>query len=106
MELDKEKCESCKPGMVVITTEEAEELLKQMPNWTLKDKAIEREFDFSNFREAIDFVNQVAAIAEAENHHPDIRVSYSKVWITLSTHKIGGLSKNDFVLAAKVSKLV
>lgn len=52
------------------------------------------------------FVNRVAAVAEEQRHHPDIRISYNKVRLTLSTHKIGGLSRNDFILAAKIDRLI
>ena len=80
--------------------------MKETPGWTLKDNAIEREFKFKDFREAISFVNGIAEIAEEEGHHPDIYIYYNKVRLELSTHNIGGLSKNDFVLAAKVNELV
>ena len=69
-------------------------------------KKIFRRFSFKNFKEAMAFVNKVADIAESEGHHPDIFVSYNKVKITLFTHAIGGLSENDFILAAKIEKLI
>ena len=67
---------------------------------------IERQFRFKDFREAIAFVNKVADLAESEGHHPDIFISWNKVRLTLTTHKIGGLSRNDFVLAAKIDELL
>ncbi len=82
---------------------EAEELLHETPEWTLKDKTIEREFQFKDFRKAMEFVNKVADIAEKEDHHPDILIRYNKVTLILSTHKVGGLSKKDFILAAKIN---
>jgi 4a-hydroxytetrahydrobiopterin dehydratase len=106
MELAKQKCEPPKEGMPPLREEEARELLGQVPGWKLKDKAIEREFEFKGFREAIGFVNRVAEVAEQEQHHPDICVSYAEVRLDLSTHKIGGLSRNDFIMAAKVNELV
>lgn len=70
----------------------------------IDDKKIQRQYKFKDFKEAMDFVNTVAEIAESEGHHPDIFVSYNKVTLTLSTHAIGGLSENDFILAAKIDE--
>ncbi len=67
-----------------------------------RDTEIKREFRFKDFRQAMEFVNSVAAIANEQDHHPDIFISYNKVQLTLSTHKIGGLSLNDFIVAAKI----
>ena len=106
MALSAEKCVLCHEGTPPLSREESEELAKEIPQWTLKDKSIEREFTFKDFREAIGFVNKVADVAETQNHHPDICIYYNKVRLELSTHKIGGLSRNDFILAAKVDKLV
>ena len=82
---------------------EVTRLLSEVPQWAFKDRAIEREFKFSDFREAMEFVNKVAALAESEDHHPDICISYNKVRLTLSTHKVGGLSRKDFFLGAKIN---
>jgi len=62
-------------------------------------------FKFKGFREAMGFVNKVADIAEEEGHHPDIWISWNRVKLTLTTHKIGGLSRNDFIVAAKVDRV-
>lgn len=105
MDLTQQKCVPCHGGVPPLSREEAEELVKQTPQWTLKDGAIEREFKFKDFRAAIAFVNQVAEVAEADDHHPDIHIFYSKVRLVLSTHAIGGLSTNDFIVAAKVDQL-
>jgi 4a-hydroxytetrahydrobiopterin dehydratase len=104
--LENQKCVPCSGGAPPLSREEAEVFLKETPEWTLKGGAIEREFRFKDFREAIGFVNKVADVAEAERHHPDIYIYYNKVRLVHSTHKIGGLSKNDFILAAKVDRLV
>jgi 4a-hydroxytetrahydrobiopterin dehydratase len=106
MSLAEQKCVPCHKGTPPLSREEAEELAKETPQWTLKDNAIEREFKFDGFREAMDFINEVADIAESEDHHPDIYISYNKVRLELSTHAIGGLSRNDFIVAAKVDKVV
>jgi len=105
MALAAQQCEPCRVGTPPLAKEEAEELHRQTPQWTLKDKAIEREFQFQDFREAMAFVNRLAEVAEQEGHHPDIYIYYNKVRLELSTHKIGGLSKNDFILAAKIDAL-
>lgn len=84
---------------------EVTELHGRVPGWSLVDRAIEREFRFKDFREAMAFVNKVATLAEAEGHHPDISISYSKVRLTLSTHKVSALSCRDFVLAEKIDGL-
>ena len=77
-----------------------------MPSWTLVDSTLEEEFHFKDFDEAMGFVERVAEIAQEEDHHPDIEVSYNKVRLDLSTHKIGGLSRNDFIVAAKIERLL
>ena len=78
---------------------------QQVPEWTVgqDNRTILRTFTFKNFDEAMAFVSHVAKIAQTENHHPDINLhDYKKVTISLSTHAIGGLSENDFIVAAKV----
>jgi 4a-hydroxytetrahydrobiopterin dehydratase len=92
------KCKADTP----LTATEAGELAPSVPLWTLSEKQIEREFKFKDFRQAMDFVNHVADAANEQDHHPDIYISYSLVRLTMSTHKIGGLSRNDFILAAKI----
>ena len=74
-------------------------------DWELDDKKIKREFTFESFMKGVEFVNQVAKIADSENHHPDIYLYYKKVVVELSTHAVGGLSENDFILAAKIDLL-
>ena len=106
MALAQEKCVPCEIGTQPLSHDDAEALRAETPLWTLKDGEIEREFRFKDFREAMAFVNKVADIAEEQGHHPDIYISYSKVRLVLSTHKIGGLSRNDFILATKIDKLL
>ena len=85
----------------------AEEYLKDTPGWSLSGdaKKITKTFTFKNFKEALGFANKVGDIAEAEGHHPDMLVGWGKVHIELTTHAIGGLSENDFILAAKIDAL-
>ncbi len=106
MTLAEQKCEPPHAGEPPLSPEQARELAKETPAWTLKEKAIEREFKLADFRQAMDFVNRVAAVANAEDHHPDIHISYGTVRLELSTHKIGGLSRNDFIVAAKIDALL
>ena len=83
------------------------EFLSQLKNkWeVIEAEKISHAFKFKTFREAIGFVNKVADLAESENHHPNIQILYNKVKIVLSTHSVGGLSENDFILAAKIENL-
>lgn len=81
-------------------------LLKLTVAWDVVDhKKIRRTFQFADFVQAMDFVNSVAKIANAENHHPDIHIFYNKVTLELWTHTVNGLSENDFILAAKIEQL-
>ena len=93
--------------MKPLTKEQFEKHLPEVPDWAvIEDKKIEKDFKFKDFKEAMTFVNKVGAIAEEENHHPDINLhNWNKVKITLSTHAIKGLSDNDFILAAKIDLL-
>lgn len=105
MKLQEQKCVPCHGGMPPLSHEDAMAMHGEIPEWILRDIAIERTFTFGDFKEAIDFVNRVARIADQENHHPDIHIYYNKVRIELSTHKIKGLSENDFILAAKINAI-
>lgn len=105
MNLTEKKCEPCEGGVPAMLEAQANELLKQVPSWKIKDLKVIKEFKFKNFLEAMEFVNKVAVIAEQEGHHPDIFISYSKVIIETWTHSINGLSENDFILAAKIDKI-
>ena len=100
--LSEQKCQVCEVGAPPMTQASIDEHLAQVPAWTQIENKIERVFTFADFKEAMVFVNNVAELSEAEGHHPDIHISYSKVTITLWTHAVGGLSLNDFILAAKI----
>ena len=89
-----------------LNRKEAQELARQVPTWKLVDSRLEEEFHFKDFDETMQFVNRVAQVAQEEDHHPDIEISYNKVHLTLSTHSIGGLSRNDFIVAAKIERLL
>ncbi len=94
------------PEVSLLSRPEAEELAREVGQWSLMEKMIKRIFLFKDFRKAMGFVKQVADLAEEEEHHPDIFISYNQVTLTLSTHKIGGLSRKDFLLAAKIDRLI
>jgi 4a-hydroxytetrahydrobiopterin dehydratase len=100
----KKKCVPCEGGVKALSKIEVEKYLKEIPGWQLDKsvKKIYKEFKFKDFIGAINFVNNIAELAENENHHPDIHVNYNKVLIELWTHAINGLSENDFIVAAKI----
>lgn len=102
------KCIPCEGGMPPLTLEEIDPLKKQIPNdWEVTgNQKLQKHFEFKNFVDAMSFINKIAKLAEEEGHHPDFCVSYNKIDITLTTHAIGGLSQNDFVLAAKIELLL
>lgn len=107
MELSQEKCVPCEGGVPAYTAAEIAERMPQLQSgWSVVDgKKIQRNFEFKDFRAAIVFVNTLADIAEENGHHPDIHVFYNKVLIELWTHAIGGLSINDFIIAANADKI-
>jgi 4a-hydroxytetrahydrobiopterin dehydratase len=106
-DLASKKCVPCEGGTPTLEINEIEDLQKQISEaWkVLQNKKIFREFSFVNYKHTMDFVNKVADIAEQEGHHPVMHVHYGKVEIELWTHAIGGLSENDFILAAKIDRL-
>lgn len=107
-DLTNKKCVPCEGGVEPLKKEECEELLKQIKNWELIDyKKLSKNVESKDFKEAIEFVNKVADLAESEGHHPDILIyQWNKVKIEIYTHAIGGLSENDFILAAKIDKVL
>ncbi len=106
-DLSKEKCIPCSIGTPPMEGFELKKMLADIGStWKLvKKKQIEKSFKFKDFKSALAFVVQVAEIAEEEGHHPDIELGWGRVQLTLITHKIGGLSRNDFLMAAKINKL-
>lgn len=105
--LTDKKCVPCEGGTPPLTGEEIEKYLKELKSeWNVLDnKKISKEFKFTDFKDSMKFINKVAEIAEAEQHHPDIHVFYNKVLIELWTHAVHGLSENDFILAAKIEAI-
>jgi len=80
--------------------------LGEVDGWTLQDGAIEKTFGFDDYHHTMAFVNAVAWIAHAEDHHPDLAVSYNRCVVRFNTHSVGGISINDFICAAKVDALL
>ena len=106
-ELASRECIPCKGGTPPLKGEELRRLTGQLGgDWQVVDEHhLEKEFKFKDFRQALDFTNQIGELAEQVNHHPDLCLGWGKVQVTLWTHKIGGLSESDFIFAAKVDAL-
>lgn len=107
-DLSKRKCKPCEEKAGALSHVESENLKEKINEWALiEDTHIEKTLKFKDFKEAMAFVNKVGTIAEEEGHHPDIKLhDWNKVTLTLSTHSIGGLSENDFILASKIDDLM
>ena len=106
--LTSQKCVPCEGDVKPFTAKQVAIYKPQVPDWSvLDDKKIEKTFKFTDFAEALEFINKVGEIAESEGHHPDINLyNWNKVTITLWTHAIKGLFLNDFILAAKIDQLL
>ena len=104
------KCVACRAGEPTLTDAEIEDLLPQVEGWQVKEvdgmKRLEKVFKFKNFAQALELTNKIGAIAEEEDHHPLIVTEYGRVTVNWWTHKIGGLHKNDFIMAAKTDELL
>lgn len=103
-----QQCEAIPRGSPHLTEHQIHQYLKEIPEWALTQShaAIHREFHFTNFHETMAFLNAVAWVAHAQNHHPDLEASYSRCKVVYSTHSVGGLSLNDFICAARIDSLV
>jgi 4a-hydroxytetrahydrobiopterin dehydratase len=102
MDLAHRRCAPCSGATPKLEGAELEAFRKQLPTWKIVDGKLRKRFELKDFRHAMFFLNEVAAIAEHDDHHPYFTVEYSKVDFTIWTHAIDGLSENDFVLAAKI----
>ncbi|MFB6181467.1 MAG: 4a-hydroxytetrahydrobiopterin dehydratase [Candidatus Magasanikbacteria bacterium] len=108
MDLESKSCTPCEEGGEPMEEEEIQDFIDEVnPDWHLrKDKKIFREFDFTDFEEALEFVNEVGDLAEEEGHHPDIHIrNYNEVVVELWTHAVGGLTENDFIMAKKIDQI-
>ncbi|MEW6744968.1 MAG: 4a-hydroxytetrahydrobiopterin dehydratase [Planctomycetota bacterium] len=105
MTLSKKSCVPCRGGVPPLTAEQIEPLAREVPRWTVEGQSrIVREFAFRDFRSALAFTNAIGEIAEAEGHHPDIHLAWGHVGVEIWTHKVGGLTESDFILAAKIDE--
>ena len=99
-------CVPCRGGVPPLKGEELASLQEQVDGWkVIEEHHITKTFKFSNFREALKFVNRAGELAEEQGHHPDIFLAWGKAEITIWTHKINGLTESDFILAAKIDGL-
>lgn len=106
-ELAERQCVPCRGGVPPMKGEQINEMSSQLPDWqVVNEHHLQRAHSFKDFREALDFVNRVGELAEEQGHHPDICFGWGKADITIWTHKIDGLTESDFVLAAKIDKLL
>ncbi len=105
--LAQKHCVPCMGGLPPLTPKEAAPLLETLgQNWKIiTNHHLEKEYSFRNFKDALEFTNQVGKIAEEEGHHPDIYLTWGKVKLTIWTHKINGLTESDFILAAKCDQI-
>lgn len=107
--LSESHCVPPREGEPTVSEVELAELMPQIPEWTLTEEAgekrLKRSFSFPNFAQAMEFADQVGRIAEQEDHHPRLTIEWGKVTVEWWTHKIGGLHRNDFIMAAKTGEL-
>src|SRR5688500_7793679 len=110
MSLTQSSCEPCRGGVPTLTPAEIAGLAPEVPEWQVAEvdgiSRLRRTFTFPDFASALAFANRVGDIAEREGHHPDLHVAWGKVTVETWTHKIHGLHRNDFVLAAKIDALL
>jgi 4a-hydroxytetrahydrobiopterin dehydratase len=101
-------CVRCEPGTPPLERAEVDRLLPEVQDWTVEDRddhpVLTKRFRFKGFMPGVDLVNRIASIAESEGHHPDLCLGWGYLTVELWTHAAGGLTENDFILAAKVEK--
>jgi 4a-hydroxytetrahydrobiopterin dehydratase len=107
-ELHTIRCIGCEGGVPVLTQNEMQQLLSQLNNWQVSqdEKKISKKFTFKGFYKTMAFVNAIAWMAHQENHHPDLRIGFDYCWVEYTTHAVNGLTKNDFICAAKIDILL
>ncbi len=105
-QLLKGRCQPCEGIGSAMSLQQAEPYMAMIEDWQMVEaKQIEKVFSTKNFVDAMNFANQITEIAEAEDHHPDLHVSYRSLKVDITTHALGGLSENDFILAAKIDQV-
>ena len=101
------KCIPCQGGVPKLNSEEITQFLSKIDqDWMVEDDRLYKDFDFTNYDQAVNFANNVVNIANEEDHHPYIHINFKNVKIILFTHKIDGLHENDFLMASKIDKLI
>jgi 4a-hydroxytetrahydrobiopterin dehydratase len=107
--LSQENCDACRADAPKLTDEEINSLVQDVPDWSVETRdgipQLERDFDFPHFAQALAFTNKVGELAEAQGHHPKLITEWGQVVVTWWSHKIGGLHRNDFVMAAKTDAI-
>ncbi|MEX0649497.1 MAG: 4a-hydroxytetrahydrobiopterin dehydratase [Candidatus Andersenbacteria bacterium] len=105
--LAQKHCVPCQGGVPPLSGKELQQYIQQLPgDWELEDdKKLVKTYTLAGFRANITFVNQIADIAEEEDHHPNLNINYNRLKVELWTHKIRGLHENDFILASKIENL-
>jgi 4a-hydroxytetrahydrobiopterin dehydratase len=108
MDFTTKRCVPCEGGIPAMAPAQVGEAMRSLEGWDTRDgdTRIHKHFWFQDFKDAMKFVNAMADLAEAEGHHPDFTVHYNTVDVTLWTHAVGGLSENDFIVAAKLERLL
>lgn len=108
-ELSQSSCEACRADAPKVSDDELKELIAKIPDWNIEVRnnmmQLEKVFQFDSFVKALDFTNQVGEIAEQQGHHPSLLTEWGKVTVTWWSHKIKGLHRNDFIMAAKTDEL-
>jgi len=108
-QLQKQTCEPCRKGAPLASAAETADFMRQLPDWQIisvdEIPRLQRSYSFKNFRQALDFTDRIGELAEQEGHHPAILTEWGKVTLSWWTHKIGGLHRNDFIMAAKSDQL-
>jgi len=105
-QLADKQCVPCRGEVPPLKGKELEAMHKMVPSWNVvHEHHISRGYSFPDFKQALEFVNRVGALAEEQGHHPDILLAWGKAEITLWTHKIDGLTESDFIMAAKIDRL-
>ncbi len=107
--LAERRCELCTPDTPTLTHAEIDRLLQQVPGWSVVEPdghlQLTRTFRFKGFMPGVELIDRIAPIAEAEGHHPDLHLTYGSLRVDLWTHAAGGLTENDFILAAKIDQI-
>ena len=99
-------CEACGPGTPPLPDEEVSKLVSELQShWTREGNAIQSSFEFKNFGDAFAFATRIALLAENEGHHPDLKIGWGYLDVSLTTHVAGGLTENDFIMAARIDRM-